>query len=164
MIFRHNLAALTLALVLIVPSAATAQGFRLSEPVETRDAPLEIISDQLEVDQNSGVTVFSGNVQATQGEMRLTSDELHVLTVEDEEGRSNIVQVRALGNVLLVTPTETAQADEMDYFIETEIVDARGNVVLVQGINTLTGQELTMNLATGEGRITGGVRTIIRFD
>jgi lipopolysaccharide export system protein LptA len=164
MTFRARFAAVALVLGLLHPALAPAQGFRLGEGVETRDAPLEIISDQLEVDQNTGTTIFTGNVQATRGNVVLTSQELHVFTIEDDEGRNQIVQVRALRDAVLVTPTESAQADQMDYFVRTEMVEAFGNVILVQGPNTLTGPEAVLNLATGEGRIMGGVRTILQVD
>ena len=164
MTFRARLAAVAAALVLVHPALALAQGFRVGDRVDTQDAPLEIISDQLAVDQNTGTTIFTGNVRATRGNVVLTSQELHVFTIEDDEGRNQIVQVRALRDAVLVTPTESAQADQMDYFVETEIVEATGNVVLVQGPNTLTGPEAVLNLVTGEGRIMGGVRTILQVD
>jgi lipopolysaccharide export system protein LptA len=143
---------------------AQGQGFQLGQTLQITDEPLEIEAEELEVDQATGTTIFSGNVLATQGSLRLTAQELRLVTREGGDGRQEVIRLEASGGVTMVTPSEAADAREIVYSLETETLVARGDVVLAQGGNTLTGQELNVNIRTGAGRISGGVRTIIRFD
>jgi lipopolysaccharide export system protein LptA len=166
MIRFSRLAVLVTALSVAIPSAVLAQstGFQLGQTLQITSEPLEIEALELEVDQATGTTIFSGNVLATQGTLRLTAQELRLVTREGAEGRQEVIRLEASGGVTMVTPTEAADAREIVYSLETETLVARGDVVLAQGGNTLTGQELNVNIRTGAGRISGGVRTIIRFD
>jgi len=50
-----------------------------------RDQPIEIEADFAELDDQRGVTVYSGNVIVTQGSMRLWGDKLTVNYSEDQE-------------------------------------------------------------------------------
>jgi lipopolysaccharide export system protein LptA len=70
------LAALT-ALVLAVP--ATAQtNIDLSGIAADPSAPVEVTADNLNVDQDTGSAVFSGNVVIGQGDLRLSAPSVQV--------------------------------------------------------------------------------------
>ena len=136
---------------------------RLGQSLQLSREPLEITSDQLEVDQATGATLFSGNVQARQGDMRLTADQVRLQLVESA-GRQRIDRLDASGAVTMVTATEAAQADAATYSLSSQSLEMTGNVILTQGTNTLSGQRLTIDLRTGAGQITGRVRTVITLD
>jgi len=42
-------------------------------------APIEVVSDSLEVDDTNGNAIFRGNVIAVQGDLRISAAEIHVL-------------------------------------------------------------------------------------
>lgn len=156
---------LALAMTLFPSTAALAQdlAIRLGQSLQLSREPLEITADQLVVDQATGATLFSGNVLAIQGDMRLTADSVRLQLVE-QSGRQRIDRLDATGSVTMVTATEAAQSRTATYSLSSETLDMSGDVVLTQGTNTLSGQRLTVDLRSGAGQITGRVRTVISLD
>jgi len=129
------------------------------------DQPIEITSDLLEVEQEKQVAIFIGNVDAIQGDMTLNSDRLEVFyNVEESEGEAqpeddgqteSIRSLRAEGNVVVTSPSETAKGDWADYDVAERILTLHDNVVLNQGRNVLCGSKLDMNLNTGRSLLKG---------
>ena len=67
---------LTICLTLFLATPALAQeGFlgQMGEPIDTSQ-PIEVAADALEVIQSEQMAVFTGNVDAIQGDMRLQAD------------------------------------------------------------------------------------------
>ena len=165
---RCQLAAALLALALAVaPGAGLAQDtqIRLGQSLRLADAPIEINADELEVDQSTGASVFQGNVRAQQGDMLLTAGSLRLEYSRVEgNGRTRIDRLIAAGGVTFVTPAEAVEAEEATYTLADQVLEMRGNVMLVQGPNVLSGQVFRADLARGTGAMSGGVRTIIQLD
>lgn len=164
---KAQLAGIALVLAATVASAppllAQDLAIRLGQSLQLSREPLEITSDQLEVDQATGATLFSGNVLAIQGDMRLTADRVRLQLIE-VDGRQRIDRLDASGGVTMVTTTEAAESTEAVYSLSAQTLEMTGNVILTQGVNTLSGQRLTVDLRTGAGQITGRVRTVISLD
>lgn len=162
-----------MALVLLValaagavgPAAAQGTELRLGQSLQLSDAPLDITADDLEVDQANGVTVFRGNVRASQGGLRLRAGQvaLEYRPRADGEGQ-RIDRLVASGGVTLVTPGEAIEAAEATYSLSAQTLDMRGDVVFVQGENVLSGDRFAADLRAGTGRMQGRVRTIITLD
>ncbi len=124
------------------------------------DAPVEVTSDRLDVNQTDGTAVFTGNVVVVQGDLQLTADRVRV---EYSEGEPRVIErIFAFDNVVLVSPTETAEGAEAVYELASETVVMTGEVVLTQELNVVSGDVLTIDLATGEGVVEGRVRTLLR--
>lgn len=123
-------------------------------------APVEIVSDTLSVDQDTGLAVFSGNVRATQGEMRMSAAQLTVEYMGED--RSRIHTLRAEGDVILVSPTEQAQSKVAVYDVTTGQMVMTGDVLLSQGGSVMSGTRLDVDLTTGTGQMQGRVRTILQ--
>ena len=148
-----------LALMLLLATPALAQGqIDFGGLSQDTSAPVEVTADQLDVDQNDGSAVFSGNVLVTQGEMRLTAARIVVNYATGEAGR--IQTMNATGGVTLVNGSEAAEAQEAVYDIDSGNVVMTGDVLLTQGQTALSGNRLTIDLETGTGRMEGRVRTI----
>lgn len=118
--------------------------------------PVEITSDQLEIDQADGTALFSGNVVIVQGNMRLSADQVHAAYTEATD---TIETITATGNVLLVNATDAAEAEMAVYTISTGEVVLTGDVLLTQGAATLAAQRMVIDLKTGKGRMDGRVTT-----
>jgi lipopolysaccharide export system protein LptA len=162
-----SIAGLVCAALLAWPAAAPAQDtqIRLGQSLRLADAPIEINADELEVDQATGASVFRGNVRAEQGEMVLTAGSLRLEYSRAEEGgRTRIDRLIATDGVTFVTPAEAVEAAEATYSLADQVLEMRGDVMLVQGQNVLSGQNFRADLAQGTGAMTGGVRTIIQLD
>ena len=140
-------------------TTAPAQGTNLAFGGLRADTsqPVEVTSDALDVDQEDGTAIFTGNVVVGQGEMRLTATEVLVVYKPDRSGIDRLV---ATGKVVLVNGPDAAEAEKADYTIDSGIVIMTGDVLLSQGPNALSGEQLNVDLATGTARMTGRVRTI----
>jgi len=130
-------------------------------------ASIEIVADSLEVQQSANLAIFTGEVVAGQGTLRLTTDKLTVTYAADKSGTTAntdtgaIQHMRADGNVFLSNGSETAQGAWAEYNVAGGEVRMGGNVVLTQGGNAISGNSLVINLNSGNGRIEGGrVKTI----
>ncbi|WP_172327795.1 LptA/OstA family protein [Mangrovicoccus sp. HB161399] len=160
---RHPLI-LTLMLALPAPLLAQGMGVSLGGVAEgDRNAPVEVTSDQLEMNQAEGTALFTGDVLVVQGGLRLAAPRILVQYARLPDGSlgSDVEQITASGGVTMVTPGEAAESDEAVYSpLKNEVV-MTGDVLLTQGPNTLNGQRLTVDLATGTGRMDGRVRTVI---
>ena len=124
------------------------------------DQPIEINADSLEVKQNEQLAVFRGNVDATQGRIKLRADELRVHYADAQPGAEGVSgairRIDAVGNVFIWSPTETAQGDTGIYEVDRKVITLTGQVVLTRGQNVLRGNRLVMNTATGVSTIDAG--------
>ena len=150
---------------------AAAQGGLAPSSKANSDQPIEIDADRLDVHQNKQLAIFSGNVDAVQGTMRLRADSLqvHYRPKSGAEtasapglpgGAGAISQIDAVGRVLVTSPEETAQGDRGVYFVDRHIIVLEGSVTLSRAGNVLKGQRATMNFDSGravmdQGRVRG---------
>ncbi|MFN4157210.1 MAG: lipopolysaccharide transport periplasmic protein LptA [Gemmobacter sp.] len=152
-------AATFLAALVLSAAAALSQGaaIEFGGMKQDRTLPVEVSADSLTVNQTNGSAVFSGNVIAIQGELRLTAAQVSLIYVE---GGGDIDTLTATGGVTLVNATEAAEAREAVYTLRTGSVVMTGNVLLTQGQNAISGQKLVIDLNTGTGVMEGRVQTV----
>ena len=119
--------------------------------------PIEITADALEVQQDQGVAVFTGAVNAIQGELVLRADTLRVHYRAGGESNAGfpgaISRIDAQGSVFFSTPSETAEGDTGVYDVGGGTITLVGAVVLTRGQNVLSGSRLELSLATGRSRL-----------
>ena len=123
-------------------------------------APVEVAADNLEVNQADGSALFTGNVVIGQGEMRLSADRVTVQYAQG--GQERISSLTASGNVTLVSGPDAAEAAEAVYDVEAGRVDLSGDVLLSQGGNVLSGERMSVDLATGAAQVQGRVRSVLQ--
>ncbi|MDX1540410.1 MAG: LptA/OstA family protein [Geminicoccaceae bacterium] len=152
---RSRAAGLALALVLLgAAPPALGQPFAFDS-----GEPIEITADSLEVVQANRVATFSGNVDAVQGDMVLSADELlvHYQSGGGEPAASGsagaIRRIEARGNVVVTSPRETAEGDVGVYDVAGSLVTLEGSVVLTREENVVRGDRLELDLATGVSRV-----------
>lgn len=154
-----------LALWLSVAAPALAQGTDISfgaAPAD-RNAPVEISADSLEMAQSQGRAVFAGSVTVSQGEMRLSADQVEVAYgTEDGKITGTIDAITATGNVVLVSGGEAAEGQRAVYSPETATLEMTGDVLITQGPSAISGQRLVVDLDSGTGRMEGRVTTVLR--
>ncbi len=153
-IWLFGLLAPLLALVLAVATAPTqAQGSR-----QQTEQPIEITADSLEVQQDKRLAIFSGNVKAIQGTMRLRAATLVVHYRPAKEGgmaESGISSIEASGRVFFSTAEETAEGDSGVYDVDKGTITLNQNVVLTRGNNVIRGNRLVLNLESGRSKVEG---------
>ena len=150
-----------LALLLMLwPLPLAAQDVALGGPfVSDPEAPVEVTSDTLSVDQATGAAVFTGNVVVAQGDLRLQAGEVEVSY--DEEG-GEIARLLASGGVTLATATEAAEAQEADYDLAAGTLTLSGEVLLTQGASAISADRMVVDLEAGTAQMEGNVRTVLQ--
>jgi lipopolysaccharide export system protein LptA len=161
---KARLSMLTLTLMLAAsitapltqPSAAADNKVPISADA---DQPIEINADSLEVQQDRSLAVFSGNVDATQGRIRLRADKLNVWYRRGGGGEADVQgairRIEAQGRVFVSSPEETAQGDSGVYDVPGKQIVLTGQVVLTRGENVIRGERLVMDMETGRSKVMG---------
>ncbi|TMJ20338.1 MAG: OstA family protein [Alphaproteobacteria bacterium] len=124
-------------------------------------APVDVGADRIEVQDRANRAIFSGNVQARQGNMTLSSSRLTVVYANGDDVQ--IQRLEATGGVTLRTPTETARSQYAIYDLPRGIVTMIGGVNLDQGSNHVQGGRLVLDLDTHRAVLDGGGRVTGRF-
>lgn len=155
---------LSLLLVLAAPAAAQQAGTLNFEGIRHDNSqPIEINSDMLEVDQATGSARFSGDVVVVQGTIRLSAGAVEARYAEGQAGDSGgLSSLTASNGVLINAGAASAQSDAASYDVTGRQIVMTGNVVLTQAGNTVAGQKLVIDTASGTGRMEGRVRTVLR--
>src|SRR5689334_10949682 len=145
----------------LVASAGSAQ-VKQPQPVSAlkghdTNAPVDVTSDRIEVQDRADRAVFSGNVHVTQADMTLDTQRL---TVAYSGGQgSNGLQINRLdaaGGVTVHSPSETAKGDFGVYDLDRKLITLIGNVQLVRDQNQVNGARLTIDLDSGRAVVDGG--------
>ena len=124
--------------------------------------PLEIRSEELNIEQNTGKATFSGSVMATQGNLILTAVTIVVeYALKNSRMTSEMKKLTANKDVTIVSDTQSAVANKVVYDIKSENIIMTGDVILKEGLSATSGDRLTINLKTGSRRMEGNVRTLI---
>lgn len=160
-LFRAGALALALAMGLAGPAPAQTAAVGFGQGGFDRDAPVEVSADTLEVDQGTGRAVLTGNVVIAQGDMRLSARRV-VVDYATVDGKRRIERLNATGDVIIISGEDAAEGQEAVYTLATSGIVMTGDVVVTQDGNTLAGDALTIDLASGAGTVTGRVRTTLQ--
>lgn len=149
---------LTALLAALLSTGAMAQGANVAFGTISQDTslPVEVSSDELSVDQQTGTAVFTGNVVIGQGDMRLSAQRVMVVYRDSANG---IAKLQATGGVTLVSGNDAAEAQQADYSIDDGTIVMRGNVLLAQGGSALSADVMTIRLRDGTANMSGNVRS-----
>ncbi|MEI4261709.1 LptA/OstA family protein [Roseovarius sp. D0-M9] len=138
-----------------------AQGMQVAfgSAAQDGDLPVEVTAENLDVNQNDGTAIFTGDVVVGQGEMRLSAPRVLVVYLADGSG---IARLEASGGVTLVSGEDAAEATNADYDVQTGMIEMDGDVLLVQGPAALTADRMTVDTAAGTARMNGQVSTVLQ--
>lgn len=155
----RRVASFVLPLMLCAAAPLAAQTVPFGAAADS-NAPVEVSADNMQVNQNSGHVVFSGNVVIGQGEMRLSAERVEVQYQDGD--RSRISSLDATGQVILVQGGDAAEARHAVYEVATGLVTLSGDVLVTQGENVMAGETVVVNLADGTAQASGRVRTVLQ--
>ncbi len=156
-----------------VPNAM--QGFS-----QNRDQPIQIEAATLEMRDKKKEATFSGNVKVVQGDTTMTSKTLVVFyelnsaaaapapaansktaaksapiqsATPGPGGNSSIKRLEARGNVVVTQKDQVVTGETAVFDTKTNLVTMLGGVVLTQGKNVLRGDRLLVDMTTGVSRV-----------
>ncbi len=135
-------AGLTMALlVMLYAGAAGAQSLSLGGV--SGDQPIEVYAqDGIEWQQDGNLFVARGDARAVRGEVEVLSDELKAHYRENASGQSEVWRLDALGNVRIVSNSETAYGDRAIYNADQKVLVIDGKKPrLVSGQDTLSASQ-----------------------
>jgi len=144
--------------LLLAPPAIAQTNIALDGFSADATAPVEIASESLTVNRESGSAVFTGDVVIAQGKLRLSAESVEVIYLE---ASGDISRLLAEGHVIFVTENDAAQSDQAEYNLTDRRLIMTGNVMLTQGASTIASDRMTVNLDTGEAQLDGRVRTTL---
>lgn len=145
---------------LAAPAALAQEQGRMTGLKLEGDKPIQIESDHLEVRENDGVAIFSGNVAVVQGEMLLRSGKMTVYYNNEggsvTTGSANIDRLEVENKVYVRSESQVATADTGSFDMKSEVLTLSGKeVVLTEGDNIIVGCKLTVQMATGLANLEG---------
>jgi lipopolysaccharide export system protein LptA len=147
---------LTAPLALVTAAAALAQS---NQPVSAlkghnSNAPIDVQSDRIEVQDRADRAIFVGNVHVKQDE--LTLDTARLTVAYTSTGSVQINRLDASGGVTVRSPSETARGTFGIYDLDRKLITLVGNVALQREGSQINGQRLTIDLDSGRAVIDGG--------
>ena len=104
---------------------------------------LKITSENLEVDRENRISVFSGDVYAHNKDIRIWSEELIVIFDNTE---NEIKQLNAEKSVKIIKEEITATGDIGVYYPKSEILNLLGNVEVIENNNYIKCDELYLDI------------------
>jgi lipopolysaccharide export system protein LptA len=175
------------ALALIAASDAGAQSAVTGVPnamqgfSQNRDQPIQIEAATLEMRDKKKEATFSGNVKVIQGDTTMTSKTLVVFyestsaatapaatpaanskaakaapipaAAPGPGGSSSIRRLEARGNVVVTQKDQVVTGETAVFDTKSNLVTMLGGVVLTQGKNVLRGDRLMVDMTTGVSRV-----------
>jgi lipopolysaccharide export system protein LptA len=154
-----------------VPNAM--QGFS-----QNRDQPIQIEAATLEMRDKKKEATFSGNVKVVQGDTTMTSKTLVVFydstpapapapasnsktakpapmqsASPGPGGSSSIRRLEAKGNVVVTQKDQVVTGETAVFDTKTNLITMLGGIVLTQGKNVLRGDRLMVDMTTGVSRV-----------
>ncbi|MCK5777324.1 MAG: hypothetical protein KAH11_00940 [Rhodospirillales bacterium] len=123
---------------MLTPVGTSAQSLSLGGV--KGDQPIEVYAqDGIEWQQDGSLFVARGDARAVRGEVEVLSDELRAHYRENAAGQSEVWRLDAIGNVRIVSDSETAYGDRAIYNADQKVLVVDGEKPrLVSGQDTLT--------------------------
>jgi lipopolysaccharide export system protein LptA len=181
----HAAGAAIFALATIAAAEAGAQSAVTGVPnamqgfSQNRDQPIQIEAATLEMRDKKKEATFAGNVKVIQGDTTMTSKTLVVFyesaaapaagqaanskpvaksapmqsATPGPGGNSSIRRLEAKGNVVVTQKDQVVTGDTAVFETKTNLVTMLGGVVLTQGKNVLRGDRLLVDMTTGVSRV-----------
>lgn len=179
-----SVAVLAVGVALITAGAAVAQSTMQGVPnamqgfSQNRDQPIQIEAASLEMRDKKKEATFSGNVKVVQGDTTMTSKTLVVFydsggdkpatpppaakpakgapmqsATPGPGGSSSIKRLEARGNVVVTQKDQVVTGETAVFDTRTNLITMLGGVVLTQCKNVLRGDRLAVDMTTGVSRV-----------
>ena len=149
LIGRSALAGFAAGVAIVALQQAVAQGIAAHDS----NAPVNYAADRIELQDKQKRVVLSGNVDVSQGGLRLQAGRTTVAYTDD--GGIKIQRMDATGGVLVTRGGESARGDVAVYDFNRRVIVMAGGVALRRGSDTLNGGRLTIDLNSGISSVDG---------
>jgi len=143
-------------LLALLAAPAGAQGVSALRGHDS-NAPIDISSDRIEVQDRADRAIWVGNVHVVQGDMVMDSARMTVAYSKATTPGANpqIKRIDASGNVTVVSRTERARGNFGIYDLDKRVITLIGGVVLTRAGNTVSGARMVIDLDSGRATVDG---------
>ena len=142
----------TIALSALTVAGAAQQVNPITKGMLNPNAPIDVSADNFIADANAKTGVYTGNVIVHQGEVRMRANAVRAHFIDNKPDK-----ILAQGHVVVDAPSGIATGDNGVYEVNPRLITLSGNVVLTKDKNVMRGQQLVVNLITGQATLDGGV-------
>ncbi len=166
---RGWLAGLVILAMACCPGFGYSAGKQSSKPAAARtgplksDAPLNIASDRMEVNQLDRTILFEGHVVIQQEDLTITGRRMMVYAAAGSKGKESepsmmdqIDRIEIEGDVRISQREKVATSDKSVYYHREQKILLMGNPIVSQGDDTVQGRLITLYLADGRSVVEGG--------
>lgn len=166
---RGWIAGLLVLVILWIPGYGHPAEKKSSKPAAARtgplksDAPLNIASDRMEVNQQDRTILFEGHVVIQQEDMTITGKRMVVYAAGGGKGKEpdssmmeQIDRIEIEGEVRISQREKLATSDKSVYYHREQKIVLIGNPMVSQGEDKVQGRLITLYLADGRSVVEGG--------
>lgn len=121
------------------------------------DAPVDVTSDRIELQDRDNRAVFVGRVHMVQGDMTMDAPRVTVAYRKAASAGADpeISRIDASGGVTVVDPGERAKGSFGIYDLDRRLITLIGGVSLIRGTSVVNGARLVIDLNTGRSTVDG---------
>ena len=156
--------------VMLVSSLIWAEEQPAPKNEERIEKQIEIIADQFTTNNEEKYMDFTGDVRARQGNFVITSERLRIFYKANPESaetqgdnQESIKQIVASGDVKISSEKYKAEADLVEYDLDSEVLVLKGeNSKIKSGKNLITGSIITVNRRNGQIKVERGAQKRVR--
>jgi lipopolysaccharide export system protein LptA len=146
---------------MILSSGIIAGELPSKKDTNQADEQIQIVADKLITNSAQKFADFMGDVRASQGNLVITSERLRIYYRDDPGrskdetgGRESIERVVAGGHVQVLSEKYKAEADQVEYDMNTQVLVLTGeNSTVTSGKNILTGSKITVFRKNGQIKV-----------
>jgi lipopolysaccharide transport protein LptA len=153
----HRLFAFLSVVILLPWSALEAQTADDSSPDTPPPGGTVITSDELHSDQNTHISVFTGNVVVVGTNFRMTCQEMTVYFDKDNK----VQKIVSTGDVIITQPDRITHCGHAEYYHDEDKFILTDQPVILDHKNEISGPEIVIYRTTQKMEIHGRNKTII---
>ncbi|MDF2182187.1 lipopolysaccharide transport periplasmic protein LptA [Neptuniibacter sp. CAU 1671] len=146
--------------VIFAVCCSLMSGMALALP-DDQNQPIHIAADKAQINDKTGITIYTGNVIITQGSILIEGDQVELYRKD-----GNVDKVIAKGKPAhfrqkntATDPFTDAWGLHMVYLINTRILTITEQAKVIQGSDTFTGQKIDYDISRSLVNAFGGTET-----
>jgi lipopolysaccharide export system protein LptA len=148
---------------MFLTSGVFAKDLSQKKSTNQADEQIHIVADKLITNSAEKYAEFVGDVQASQGNLVITSERLRIYYRDDPDRKNNqtsdqesIKRIIASGNVQVSFEEYKAKSDQAEYDLDTKLLVLTGeNSTMRSGKNILTGSKISVDRKNGQMKVEG---------
>lgn len=134
-----------------------------------KEAPIQIAANKMTSVEKSRSVIFTGDVDAKQGDVRIRSDKMTVYYTEKatvgqkaaEDTKQQVEKLVCVGNVEITRGEWLGTGKKMTYLQKKRQVILSGKAKAWQGQNMVSGEKIIYYMDEGRSEVVGGTATTI---